>query len=258
MCHTSHVGRFVPLTILYRELVSPVTSPSQQLTRVSNAVSTRTPGRPRRRSELPPSPADIADDVEYTASQLSTSIHDAYARTGITEAIDYVREGLSSVTAVHGTILFLEAMALQRTVLLWNHAFDIPPLAIIGTPSIAVRVPDLFLLLTSAFWQPTLLWLATSILIPASVAYFYNLSTITVRRGGARTTVARYAVDPLTFNIVKALISYVVYENDYALGIFDNHAAYEIQHVMPGGKSGFLISSGIGALVALYEAAQTP
>lgn len=196
--------------------------------------------------------------MEYTASQLSTTIHDAWARSGIVEAIDSLRESLSSVTAVHGTILFLEATALQRAVLLWNYAFDIPPLAIIGTPRIAVSLPDLFLLLESHFWYPTLLWLATSILIPAGFAYFYNLSTRSVRRGGVKTTVARYAADPLTFNIVKALITYVVYEHNYTLGIFNNHVPHDVQHAMPGGKKGFLVSSAIGALVALYEAAQTP
>ena len=241
---------------MLRELESPIASPSQQLTRITNAITSRTPGRPRRRSELPPSPADIADDVEYTASRLSTSIHNAYAQSGITESLDAVRDSLSSVTAVQTTLLFAEAWALQREILPWRYAFDIPPLAIIGTPSIPVSVPDFFLLLTSLFWSTSALWVTTNIILPAGFAYFYNLSTRTVKRGGYKTTVSRYTADPLTFNVVKALLSYIVYERGVTFGLFSNQVSYRVEHAMFGGSTGMLIGSGVGVLASLYEAAQ--
>ena len=234
-------------------------SPSQQLSRTSNAVATRTPGRVGRprRSELPPSPADIADDVEYTTSQLSTSLSDLYANSGMTERIESLRENLSSVHAVQVTLILLEALALQREILPWQYVFDIPPLAIFGTPSIPIGVPDLFMLLTPLFWSTTLLWASTSLVGPLIVAYFYNLSTTTVRRGGQRVNVARYSADPMTFNVVKALLSYIVYGRSYNNGLWTEHTAFRVQHAMPGGPTGMLIGSAIGALASLYEAAQS-
>lgn len=224
---------------------------------MSNAVTPRTVGRPRRRSQLPASPADIADGVEYTTQRLSTSIHDAYARSGITESIDEVRSTLSSVTAVQTALLLFEALGLQREILPWRYAFDIPPLAIIGTPNIPVSLPDLFLLLTSFFWSTSLLWAATNILIPAGCAYFFNLSTRTVKRGGYTTSVARYTVDPMVFNIVKAWLSYVFYARGFTFGLFNGQVSYRVEHAMFGGYTGLLASSAVGMLVSLYEAAQT-
>ena len=155
------------------------------------------------------------------------------------------------------TLLFVEALALQREILPWRYAFDIPPLAMLGTPSIPVSIPDFFLLLTSFFWSTTLLWLTTSVVVPAGFAYFYNLSTRTVKRGGYKTSVARYTADPLVFNVVKALLSYVVYERGYTFGLFDNMVSYRVEHAMFGGSKGMLIGSGVGILASLYEAAQT-
>lgn len=194
--------------------------------------------------------------MEYTTSRLSTSIHNAYAESGITDTIDAVREQLSSVAAVQTTLLCIEAYALQREILPRRHAFDIPPLAIIGTPSLPVNIPDFFVLLTSFFWSTSLLWMTTNILLPAGFAYFYNLSTRSVKRGGYKTSIPRHAVDPFVFNIVKALLSYVVYERGYTFGLFDDHVSYRVTHAMFGGSTGMLISCGVGVLAALYDAAQ--
>lgn len=167
-----------------------------------------------------------------------------------------MRENLSSVHAVHTTLLLLEALALQREILPWRHAFDIPPLAVIGTPSIPVALPDLFLLLTGFFWSTTLLWAATNVVVPLVFAYFYNLSTTTVRRGGQRVQVARYTADPLTFSVVKAVTTYVVYERGYSWGLWGGQVSYRVEHAVFGGWWGMLIGSGVGGLAGLYEAAQ--
>ena len=168
-----------------------------------------------------------------------------------------MRENLSSVTAVQTTLLFVEALALQREILPWDPLFDLPPLAIIGTPKITVCLPEFFILLSAYFWSTTLLWATTNIVLPAGFAYFYNLSTRTVKRGGYKQSVARYAVDPLTFNVVKALLVYVVYERRNTFGLFANETRYQVEHAVYGGSTGMLIGSGIGVLAALYEAAQT-
>lgn len=160
------------------------------------------------------------------------------------------------MTAVQTTIFLTEAVALQRKLIPWQHAFDIPPLAIIGTPKLYVFLPDLFILLSSYFWSTTLLWLTTSILLPAGFAYFYNLSTRTVKRGGYTMNVARYTADPMVFNIVKALVSYVVYDQDHTFGLFGGDVSFRVKDAMFGGSGSMLVTSGIGILAALYEAAQ--
>ena len=138
-------------------------------------------------------------------------------------------------------------------------AFDIPAspkIVGIGTPSIPIPVPDLFRLLTGEFWSTTFLWSSTSLLLPLLFAYFYNLGLHEVKRHGARVTVARYSADPLTFNVVKALLTFLAYGQGVTLGLFSNKVAYRVDHAMFGGYQGVLIGAYVGILAAIYDAAQ--
>lgn len=125
--------------------------------------------------------------------------------------------------------------------------------------SFAVWLPDLFRLLEPTFWSTTMLWAGTSVLIPALFAYFYNLTTYSVKRHGVRATVARYTVDPMTFNIVKALLVYLVYGDEATLiryGFVNEMTAARVDYAMYGGHRGVMTGSSICILASLYEAAQ--
>lgn len=224
-------------------------SPSGQLT-------TRTPAMRLRRPELPgpPSPADVADVVEYESSKMVSFLQNLYTGSGVTEYVEHVREMCSSVTGIQTTILLLEAFALQRSLMPWRYAFDIPATPMTG--SIAVSVPDLFVLLTGYYWTTTLLWAFTSIFIPALFAYFYNLTMRDVRRGTQRVQVARYPADPMTYNVVKALVTWLVYARGVSFGIIAPETADRVDMSIYGGHLSVIIGSGIGALAAMYEATQ--
>ena len=233
-------------------------SPSQAVVPASSALSSRTPGRPRRQAELPPSPRDVADDVEYAARRMSAGINELYTESGISERLDRLRELCSSVTSVQMSFLFFEAIGLQMELLPWIRAFDIPPIGILGisTPTIPFMIPDLFRLLSPIFWSSSTVWALTSIFIPLAFAYVYNLSTRDVKRHGSRVTVARYQFDPLTFHVIKGLATYIVYSQGVTFGLFDRSVSLHVDHAMFGGYRSMLVGSYVGGLVALYEAAQ--
>lgn len=230
-------------------------SPSTQLQSRTPAASTRAA---RRRSELPgpPSPSVVADIVEEESTRAVAWVKDLYTKAGVTGHIANLRELLSSVTSIQLTFLFLEAFALQTTLMPWKYAFDFPAIAALGISSFAVRLPDMFILLTGFYWSSTILFAMTNILVPWVLAYFYNLTIRDVKRGTGRVAVARYAADPLTFNVVKGLLSWLVYGQGVSFGVISGPAAERVNAALYGGYKGTLITSGIGALAALYEAAQ--
>ena len=125
------------------------------------------------------------------------------------------------------------------------------------TSSIPIGLPSFFRLLGADFWSTSLLWSLTSIVVPALVAYFFNLSTRDVKRHGTRVSVARYQIDPLMFNIAKAITTFVVYGLAQPLPFFDVVAAARVDYSMFYGYKGIVIGSFVGIITALYEAAQS-
>lgn len=156
------------------------------------------------------------------------------------------------------TTLLLEAFALQRRLLPWKYLTEIPWIGVLGMPDrLAIKIPDFFVLLTGYFWSTTLLWLATSIVVPSLFAYFYNLSIRDVKRHGNVVSVARYVIDPFTFNVVKALGSYIIYSRGSTFGgLVSNEVAGRVSSAMFGGSTGTVIGAVVCALASLYEAAQ--
>ena len=92
-------------------------------------------------------------------------------------------------------------------------------------------------------------------ILPALFGYFFNLSTRTVKRGGYKQSIARYPVDPLTFNVVKMLLTYLAYELKI-VPFFSEKSRESVEFAMYGGTTGMNIGSAIGILAAMYEAAQ--
>lgn len=242
-----------------------VASASNALSPITSALSPSGQPKPRtpalrsgarRQSQLPgpPSPAAVAELAEDASRNFVAGFQDLYSVSGIDDQISNIRETLSSVTGVHLTVLLLESIALQREIFPWKYAFDIPATPV--TPSKAVLVPDVFILLTGFYWSATLTWALTSIFVPLLFAYFYNLTIRDVKRGNVRVAVARYPADPLTYNIVKALVTWLVFHKGVTFGVIAPETVDRIQQGILGGSTGMIIGSGIGAIGALYEAAQ--
>jgi hypothetical protein len=164
------------------------------------------------------------------------------------------RETLSTVTAVHAFIGAFELYFLRKEILADRYAFTIPVIKYLNNSEYAVKIPDLFLLLTSSFWGPASLWAITTILLPLLAAYFVNL-TSKPSRTRSHSPHFNYAFDPLTFNIVKALFVFVVFGQDVTFGgLVDLENVARINSAIYGGWQGVLVGTGIGALVTLYEA----
>jgi hypothetical protein len=181
-------------------------------------------------------------------------LSEAYEESGIVETAQAARESLSTVVAVQAIVIAFELYNLRKEILQDRYAFTIPAISILGTHDYAVKIPDLFLLLTSSFWGPATLWASTSLLIPLFASYFFNL-TSKPSRGRSQSPHFNYAFDPLTFNIVKALLTFVVYAQDVTFGgLVDLEHVARINSAIYGGWKGVIVGTGIGALVTLYEA----
>lgn len=115
------------------------------------------------------------------------------------------------------------------------------------------------MLLTPHFWTLSLLWTATSLLLPAVVASLCNLRAASGARrhvagGGGVAGVLRYPVDPLMFSVAKALLTWTVYGCGYRFGVVGRKAAYDVEHAMFGGWEGVVVGCGVGGVMAVYEA----
>lgn len=236
-------------------------SPVPNITTTTSATSVllkRTPARSaiRRQSQLPPSPADVADLAEYETSQIYAGLSELYTFSGIPETIEHLRDLCSSVTGVQMAFMCLESLALQREVLPWEYITCTGPISWLGGLNINFYFPNLWHVLEPGFWFPTLLWGITSLAFPSLMAYFFNLSIHDVKRHGARVSVARYPVDPLTFNVVKALSTYIIYGQGWAADVIGPMTVAQVSNAMYGGYRGVLIGCYVCILACLYDAAQ--
>ena len=203
---------------------------------------------------LPPSPAVVADAIDRRTAVIRSKISNAYEESGISETADKTRETLSTVVSIEAIIVAFELYNLRPELLADRYAFTIPAIAFLKTSPYAVKIPDLFLLLTASFWGPALLWGFTAFLVPLFAAYFVNLTSKPKSRS-SHATHFNYSFDPLTFNIVKALLTFVVYGQDVTFGgLVDLEHVARINSALYGGWQGVLVGNGIGTLVTLYEA----
>lgn len=178
-----------------------------------------------------------------------------WERSGTNEIIEELQTKASTVVGVEALALGIEFYGLAKEVFPWAYAFQFPAIETLGTKSQGVWMPDLFLLFTTFFWSPTGLWLGTSLFLPLLFAYFFNFTSQikTPRTRAAAASVYKY--DPLTFNVVKALTSWLVYSRGFRFGgIVSDGTALRVNGAFPGGFKGVLIGSGIGALASIYEA----
>jgi hypothetical protein len=211
----------------------------------------------QRRKSLPPSPAVVVDEVENATTRFYAGLDDLYTLSGIPEAIDWARESCSSIVTVHLAFLLMEAWGLSNAVIPWTYLFDFPSIHIVGIPSFAVKIPDLFVMLSASFWFPVLLWSATSFFVPLLFAYFFNLTVHTVKRNNARVRVVRYNYDPFVFNVAKFLVVSAVYGSGILQGYVSDHTIAVVQNSQASGiASIMLVGTYVCGLSSLWQATQ--
>ncbi|KAI1188124.1 hypothetical protein F5B17DRAFT_289631 [Nemania serpens] len=240
------------------EIVPPADS-EEEPSSMSTAIA-HTPARAlslASRIPLPATPADVADAVDRSAVAIRTRVASVYKESGITEATHATRETLSSVNAVLFAISAFELYFLRPEILADRYAFTIPAVSFLGTSDYPVFIPDMFLLLTASFWSPALLWTFTSSILPSIAGYFINMKT-----GAHHGRVTRHTapaldavVDPLTFSIVKALISFVVYGQGVTFGGLINEVSIaRVNSAVYGGYKGMLAGAAISGIFSIYDA----
>lgn len=220
-----------------------------------------TPGRALSevvsRIALPATPADVALAVDRSTSIVRQRVSSLYEESGITEVSHATRDTLSTVTSILFCVAGWELWNVRREILSNVYAFTIPAISTLGTSDYPVYVPDMFLLLTSSFWSPALTWILTSVIIPSFAGYFFNLSATSPppSRGRPRPSHADYVVDPLTFSIVKALVSFVVYGQGVNFGgLLNDLSIMRLENAIYGGYKGILTGTAVTAVVSIYDA----
>ncbi|KAF1997774.1 hypothetical protein P154DRAFT_271848 [Amniculicola lignicola CBS 123094] len=235
----------------------------------ATALTTRTPRAVSRvtsrisQVDIPASPAQLANAADQQIQVAKAKAVELWAKTRIDEAIEFLRENVSSVAAIQSALFIFEASILQWKTLA-TQTVDTPQYA---KPYVnTFPIPDLTKLLMSEFWAPATLWSLTSLFFPLLVSYLFNLTQRTNTRH--KTSSRVYAVDPLTFNIVKALFAYWTFapttealtaEKKVAVwnswGPFGAETVQTVATNVPGGYYGLQISAFIGIVISLYDAA---
>lgn len=207
-----------------------------------------------RRAELPATPADIARVVDESTVAVRDRIATMYANAFTGELPYTARDALSTVNAVIFTITVFELYYLRQEILPDRYFFTIP--GALGYSDHAVTFPDLTIMFHSSFWIPLLLWLATSVIVPATVGFFCNLRATHAAAGSRkRPTRTEYNIDPLTFSIAKAVITYVVYEQGTNLfGLISQEGVARVNSAVCGGWKGVITGALISGVVSFYDA----
>ncbi|RHZ65960.1 uncharacterized protein CDV56_107001 [Aspergillus thermomutatus] len=219
---------------------------------------TKTPVRSQITVEPPLSPALVTDAIDRQTAEWRERINDAWTRSGVQESSSWLRSKMSSVRAVETIVMAVEGIFVMKDLIPIRYLTTIPAVPAINSPEFALRVPDLFMLVDGAFWAPFSLWLLTSYLLPLLFAYFFNISLQTsgspvpeTRKGHK----ARPEFDPLSFNIAKAVIAYVVYANHFTfMGLYSNFSIERVNVSVPFHWPGMLTTAAIGTIGTVYEA----
>ncbi|KAJ5794553.1 hypothetical protein N7457_001152 [Penicillium paradoxum] len=205
---------------------------------------------------LPASPAIITEVIDAQTTKLRESIEDVWTSSGMVERAHSLRASLSSLKAVEIILLLLESGSLTKELMPLRYLTTTPPVQAAQIPAIPIRVPDLFAVLDGAFWAPFSLWFLTCLLLPLISAYFINPSwqaSTNARRSRSAPKLAQF--DPLTFNIVKALLVHCVFGNNFNFfGLYSDFAIRKVIESVPGASAGLLTGTAIGGIGALYEA----
>jgi hypothetical protein len=207
---------------------------------------------------LPPSPAVVASHIDRQAQRVRSRLNKAYKQSGFMEFNDNVRDAVSSTQAIELLALFLELYGLRAELMPMKYLTTVTlPVTILDTNELTISLPYVFTVITAKFWTILMLWSLTSAILPLGFAYFFNLA-LKNKHGHIKSTKqvpssAQY--DHLTFNVAKAVITYLVYGKNFKVfGYPHRHTRQLIEGLIPGGSQTVLVASGIGTLTSLYEA----
>ncbi|RFU79159.1 cupin -type [Trichoderma arundinaceum] len=212
------------------------------------------------RIPLPATPADVANAVDRSTLAVRRRVSSIYHESGINEASNATRETLSNVNSILLCVSAFELWYIRPEVLANRYAFTVPAVGFLGTSDYPVYLPDMFLLLTASFWSPALTWAFTSFILPSLFGYFFNLSATSGSHGGPKTRSRASApsetvVDPLTYSIIKALVSFVVYGQGVTFcGLLSDTAIERLNGAVYGGYKGVLTGTAITGLLSIYDA----
>jgi hypothetical protein len=208
------------------------------------------PAIQRISAAMPSSPA-----IGRTYNGLTRNVSKQYTsivkKSGLKKHRDTVRSYLSHVDTINLIIAVIEVSGLRRATfpLLAEETAQIK-----GYGPYAYWRPNFGVLFSSIFWAPTTLWLLTSIVIPLTFSYFFNL-TFTNPRPTRKPKPLR-EFDPLTFAIVKGLSAWLVYSPSAAFtfgGLYSKGTVRIVQDFVYGGYFGMYIGAAIGVLTSLYD-----
>ncbi|EHK41286.1 uncharacterized protein TrAtP1_004729 [Trichoderma atroviride] len=223
-----------------------IQTPARSLSQVASRIS------------LPATPADVANAVDRSTIAVRRRVSSIYQESGIGETSNAARETLSSVTSILLCVSAFELWYIRPEILANRYAFTVPAIGFLGTSDHPVYLPDMFLLLTASFWSPALTWAFTSFILPSLLGYFFNLSSASGSQGPktrSRASTPETAVDPLTYSIVKALVSFVVYGQGVTFcGLLSETAIDRLDGAVYGGYKGMLTGAAITGLLSIYDA----
>ncbi|KAL8741285.1 MAG: hypothetical protein Q9190_006096 [Brigantiaea leucoxantha] len=186
---------------------------------------------------LPTSPAVLADKIEAQTTSFTTSLSGMISRSPLPGALHTIRASLSSATSIHLLTLFIEACGLFSTVVPLKYLTTLPAVPALGiTWETSLKIPDLFALLSTAFWGPVGLWIATSIALPLIGGWAMNLR----HDGGC---------DGVSYGVVRGLLAWIV----YAKGGVSGESRGVVEGSVPGGSVGMMVGAAVGVLGAVYE-----
>lgn len=209
-------------------------------------------------SELPPSPAVVTDVIDRQTAAWGKSVSELWSETGVHERTESLRSNLSSVKAFGTLILSVEALNVLRAVVPWNYVGTVPMPPWTHLSDLKIAIPDIFILVEGHFWAVVSLWALISAALPFTVAYFFNLS-LQAAQAGSQVRRGRAGVhasfDPLSFYIAKAVITYLVYTEQFTFwGAYQGLTIDRLEGSVPWGLNGALAGSAIGVIGTLYEA----
>lgn len=223
----------------------------------SRPVATRTPRTVRSIRQapgvpLPPSPAAVANEIEARANAIVASAKEKFENAEIQERATGVRDALSNVVSVNAVALTLELAYLFSTLIPRTYEVTVPAVSALGTQTQIWVLPDLFVLLSAAFWAPFLTWVATSIAGPLANSLLFNLVATSVKPDPLSGTTG-YKADPLTFAVTKTLIAWLVHYKQFNFwGLLGSGAVDTVATSV--GKELQLVTAGVGGIAALWEA----
>lgn len=234
-----------------------IKTPAKEL---SDAVAPRRSSILASPGNLDTSPRAVADYLERNTRKVSGYISDGINRTHVSEYSDSLRDVLSTPMVLNAVIFAIELFAVSKQLVELRHAFGIP-VPFVGKV-VPVPLPDVFVFVTPDFWAPFSLFLLTTVVLPSLAGYFFNypLKSATSHAHNTRRATAQQdaapPVDPLVFNIAKALIAYVVYAAPTLEGFwpYSRSSIAQVHSALFFGYQGLITSSVVGGTVALYEA----